>query len=468
MKRLLALLLAMCLVLGLAACGPKPGPDDGTGNNANGDKPYAGQTLQIWAVTGENYESTEKINAKSWLFMMRAAMVEWAAKNDVTLEFVSSYNQQTMLAAINSGSKPDFVMATEKFPEVANLGLVQAFTDEQKTKISAVVGDTWFQDYKGKSYGVLPPWAGTKLIYFNLTMMENYGVKTPYDYIAEGNWTWDTFYQCAKDCTKDTNGDGALDTIGTNTLAFSSLVNILIEGADGKLASNLESAEVRKLADMLYKGVVEDKCILKDTNKTAAKTDTPRIAMSYGDAEPYNFKHLYAEQANGDIIATCMPPAQTADGDPRIEVTNYNFGIPNGSDSADAAVDMLCYILQCGMKFMADHSEGAMTTEFTGIEGTTEYSKAYKEKYEAWLEERDDDYEAIEGEYNAEFYKELLNTYNTKTKTAGRVYSGATSNPLLGGKGFEAMYQMPTASSMATLVPAYQALLDKYNGLFVF
>lgn len=512
MKKLLALLLALCLVFGLVACGGDTGDNtgdntgsnvgDNAGNNGGedagnnggedagnnggedagnnggentgnaGSGSYAGKTLEIWAVTGEGYSDPEKINAKNWMYMVRAAMVEWADKNGVTLNFVSNYNQQNLTSALGAGDKPDFVMATEKFPEIANLGLVQAFTDAQVKKVTDVVGETWLQTYKGQVYGVLPPWAGAKLLRFNLTMLENYGIKTPYEYIAEGNWTWDAFFKICEEATKDTNGDGKLDTIGCSTFAPATFADVLKEGDDGKLSSNLESPEFQALAEKLYSAVVEKKWIIT-SDKMVTSMEAPRVSMCIQDCEPFNFMHTYQELINGDIIAACLPPAQTADADPRVEVTNYVMGIPMGSDESDAAVDMLCYILQAGIKFMADHSEGLMTTEYKGIEGSTDYTKAYVKAYNKWLKERDEEYEyMVDCGYDEEFYKTMLETYNKIKKTPGKLYSGVSTNsmitnPLLAHKGFEAMYKLPPASSMATLVPAYKALLDKYNTLFV-
>lgn len=45
-------------------------------------------------------------------------------------------------------------------------------------------------------------------------MFTNNGVKTPREYWEEGNWTWDTFLEVAKELTQDTNNDKATDQWG--------------------------------------------------------------------------------------------------------------------------------------------------------------------------------------------------------------------------------------------------------------
>ena len=239
MKKIIALLLVLCLVFGLVACGKKTTGDNNvadtgssnsgsndsgdsgnndagnndSGNANTGDKPYAGKTLQIWGLVGDEYQSIDKINAKVWLWMVCAAIEEWAYLNDVKLEYVAPYNQDSMIGSINSGEKPDFCMATQAFPAVANMGLIQPFNDEQKAKISDIVGESWLQMYRGEAFGVLPPWTGAETVKYNRSMMERYDVKTPQEYIDEGNWTWETFMEVARACTKDIDGDVTVDVV---------------------------------------------------------------------------------------------------------------------------------------------------------------------------------------------------------------------------------------------------------------
>lgn len=58
-----------------------------------------------------------------------------------------------------------------------------------------------FYQWQGKQYG-LPYYSGPGLLYFNKTLFDQYGVKTPDKYEREGKWTWETFLQVAKQLTR--------------------------------------------------------------------------------------------------------------------------------------------------------------------------------------------------------------------------------------------------------------------------
>jgi len=471
MKKIIALLLVLCLVFSLVACGKKNTGDTntdntGSGSNTNtntGEKPYAGKTLQIWGIVGENWQNIEKINAKNWTYMICAAMEEWAYLNDVKLEYVAPYDQDSLIGAINSGSKPDFCFATQMFPAVANLGLIQPFTEEQKSKIADVVGESWLQTYRGEAYGVLPPWTGAEAVKYNRSMMERYGVKTPQEYIDEGNWTWETYMEVARACTKDLDGDGKLDTVGSTVESMQRFVDVVLEDPEtGKLSSNMNSATNKAFAEMIYNGVINEKVILNEY-RVVTDLKNPNVAMSLQDGEVYNFMHNYKKLANGDIIETCMPPAKDKDTDPRLSLTNYNMFIPTGSDEADAATDLIAFICQVGMKWIEDHSEGLYDSGFEGITGVSEYSKAWKELYDDFLWERDDEYSKIKDDYNEEAYAELLNDYLTVTKNPGKKYTDVNTSMYTQ----KAMFEAPPATSLATLGPSLENSCTKYNNTFL-
>ena len=130
MKKLLALLLVVCMLVGLVACGggqpaTDPGANAGTGDGTgtgtgtgdgtgtgtgdgtgatedpNAVKPMpganpalAGKSLQIYGLgTEESYHNYDNFGKGNYVWMMRAAVEEWAALNNVTLVFKGSYNQ---------------------------------------------------------------------------------------------------------------------------------------------------------------------------------------------------------------------------------------------------------------------------------------------------------------------------------------------------------------------------------------
>lgn len=51
-------------------------------------------------------------------------------------------------------------------------------------------------------------------VFFNYDILDELGLKSPHEYIAEGNWTWDTFKALARDATRDIDNDGVNDYWG--------------------------------------------------------------------------------------------------------------------------------------------------------------------------------------------------------------------------------------------------------------
>ena len=115
------------------------------------------------------------------------------------------------------------------------------------------------------------------------------------------------------------------------------------------------------------------------------------------------------------------------------------------------------------MKWIADHSEGLYTTEYPGIVGACEYSKAWKELYDDFLWERDDEYAKIKEDYNEEAYAQLLEDYLTVPKNPGRKYSNVSTSIYTAKE----MFTAPPATSLATLGPRLESQCAKYNDLFL-
>ena len=73
--------------------------------------------------------------------------------------------------------------------------------------------------YKGQVYGINTVKAqavSPYIVYYNKTLFQENGLKTPFEYYKEGNWNWKTFLEVATKLTKDTDGDGKVDQYGFN------------------------------------------------------------------------------------------------------------------------------------------------------------------------------------------------------------------------------------------------------------
>lgn len=111
--------------------------------------------------------------------------------------------------------------------------------------------------YRGKQYGL--PWDSVSvLVFYNKDIFDREGVPYP-----TNNWTWDDFQAIAKKLTKDFDGDGRMDQIGSNiTFGFLDFQNLLWAFGGDFLNANRTAnavntpgglAAYRFLYDMKYK-----------------------------------------------------------------------------------------------------------------------------------------------------------------------------------------------------------------------
>ena len=136
---------------------------------------------------------------------------------------------------------------------MANLGLMQpisAYYDELADKYGAAYLDVL--KYQGEYYGINLPWNETTTLRYNRTLFEEYGVKTPKEYFLEGTWDWDAFRTCLHEITRDTDGDGVNNTIGTGFYMMTCFAPSIAEDEDGRIHSLLNTDKNRDLYQMLY------------------------------------------------------------------------------------------------------------------------------------------------------------------------------------------------------------------------
>ena len=275
MKKILALLLVLCTLVGLVACGKKEPASTNSSTPTTGNStsdptgttedphltvtpetsPYNGKTLEIYGIgTAVSYTNYDSFGKGNYLWMEKAAIEEWAAINGVKIEWKGTYNQNGILASIQSGDHPDLIFQSNQFPAISNVGLTAELTDAEYEKLAAICGNVYLDmlKYKGKATGFVYPWTGTYMCYYNKTMFENYGVKTPKEYFMEGTWNWENFTKCAVEMTKDIDSDGDIDTYGVNNDSMYALVNTWKQDETGKLISTIDEPWIQDYIRLKY------------------------------------------------------------------------------------------------------------------------------------------------------------------------------------------------------------------------
>jgi len=491
MKKLLALLLVLCMLAGLVACGKKePASTNSstptTGSNTSSDptgatedphltvtpetSPYKGKKLQIYGMgTDVSYTNYDSFGKGNFLWMMKAAMVEWGAINGVTLEFKGSYNQNTILSAIQSGDHPDVLFQAGNFPTTANVGLVIPFSSAEYEEFSKLCGNSGYLDmmkYKNESYGIVYPWSGNAMCYYNKTMFENYGVKTPKEYFMEGNWTWSTFVKCLEETTKDIDSDGTIDTYGmpADSFAAARFMNPWKTDENGKLVSIIDEKLVYDFFQLQYDTITTKKIVQSPGKNQIQKNVTyPMTAMQVSDCEPYNFEHLYQSISNGDELEVVPVPAYDGSGEKQNSLmwNQQAASLLVSCDEREATIDMLRYVLKCGMKYMSDFSLGAVECNYAGIQGKSDLSKKWKEAFAKVCEDRAKDIKEV-ANYDEELIKKIYESFEGAEWYCNQKYTDVTQLDR-----FSEITKLPPASAIAAIKDKYQAKLDTYNDLYI-
>ena len=492
MKRLVALLLVVCLAFGLVACStPSTNPtattgstnnggtNNGTGNNEGSNNggatgtdyvepnsndqyinpEFAGKTLQLWGLSSATFDDIENMVRPDYEWMIRVAIDEWATLNDVTIEFGGDYNEAQIMSAINNGDTPDLLLQYNKFPAAANQGIVRAFTEDEYNKLVAICGSEVLDmvEYQGEIYGLHMPWAGYNLFYYNKTMFENYDAKTPKEYYLEGNWNWDTMAQCWEDITKDLDGDGTMDTYGIG--CFSAIFESypIEEDENGNLYSTVNSDKYRKQREIIYKGTMETGSMI-DNNSFVTMSRNPRPGTMCNDAEWYNYSHLLQTISNGDVLE--VVPVPCYDPENPVNPVHIQFmSILTSCDEPEATMSLLSYILKVGQRCMAEWSVGLFECEYEGLRAVTEYGQYFMEYFNDCVVDRTEEFAELE-DWDQEFYEIMVKDLQSRKRVYYRHY--LPENPVITAD----VAKLPTASAMPQIEAVFQAYCEKYNSLY--
>ena len=256
----------LCIVLCLAApflllsCGEKTSSG---GENVPGSLENPNISFFLWsepsAEAKASYEAFEK---------------KYGGK--VTYEVTTWDELEGKIVTANAAGKgPDIVYANEQsFIKYALNSIIKPIdglidlSNEKWDPISQQL--VW----KGKHYVPVPKGtANEKLVYFNQTMFEAAGVKTPLEYFEEGDWTFANFEKCAREMTADTNGDGKTDQWGwaswqMHVFMYANGGKSVTIGEDGSVSVTLEEKNTMDGLQFLKDGYSKYGYIKPDGNTT--------------------------------------------------------------------------------------------------------------------------------------------------------------------------------------------------------
>ena len=426
---------------------------------------FGGKTIQIYGYNSATYEDLDNMGKGTFIWMVRAAVDEWAYLNNVTIDYVGGYDQSVILGDINAGGKPDLLLYCNKFPLPALTNITSPFTQEEYDALAKTTG-TYYLDmlkYKGQSYGVQSPWSGGTLCYYNRTAFEEAGVKSPGEYFMEDNWTWDTFEECITDITQDTDGDGTIDLYGSGT-TFWLIPHIYVRrlNDDGKLESLIRNSDsYMRFLEIYYRSCKETKSTGKYA--TAYIATTPRPATSFGDAEWYNYEHLNRELVNGDRIEVVPLPKYTSDSGQYYGHTTVYTAIMSSCDEREATCALINYMLRVGMRYISDFSLGLYKCNYEGIRGASPYSFGWKKQFEQVVADRQAAFDELGDFWDQELYQKMQDAVlGADHHYISYEFPGQDGNGVFNNES----NQMPPASSMPIIATREEAWIQTYNDLY--
>ncbi len=461
MKKLTSLLLVLAMMLSLCA----------TMAVAEEEKPFKGQHFVIWDDYRRyviNTDTNEPSNPKDTSILIYAAYEEWAKENECTIE-IKWGNHDALRGAIDAGDIPLLWNANSNWPKEPVAGLCQPYSDELVAALAEDYG-TGIMDalkFKGEVYGSLYPWVGTLAMVWNDTKAEELGIKTPDEYIAEGNWYYETYFQFLRDCTVDVDGDGKLDYQGFTRHDMSGYNNPhVIFNEEGRLESTLETERMRAWFDYVYTAYTVDGALNDSNNKLQEKDGTYIITGFLANWEPW-IPGYDVEYRDGDVIKYAPVPTWK-EGDTEQSYIRHvlYMMIPTGCKNVAAAESLIQFVYDRVMAEVEIMADGELSGKYTKMTGTTELAKKLLDAHDTKIAQLAADREEIDA-YDPELRQASIDWYRGQTKLHTLINAPGVSRFITTDAKHEAMWKLPSATSIAQIAPVLQAECDAFNALYI-
>ncbi len=388
--RCLAILLAVCLLMTVTACGPQDSgdventttttnpdmsfedtPSDGEGSqgtasgatttkNPASDKTTtgktsssSGKTTTTVAVDVEDTMKEINVNGKTVTIMTHGSANSTGGKllssnfkkyANGKIKFMTyDFNDLAvkLQAAVLAQSPPDiYQFRNQDFPTILYKNLLEPLEDhiDMSSAVWKNVKDSMAPYvWGGKSY-FIPQISVDRYIWYNKTVFTNAGVTSPDELFKANNWTWDTFKKAAEDVTDDRAGvygfaNGANLCYAALASANTDLITVTNQG----ITNNVMSAEVTKAMNFLS-AIQTSGAVPKNSSDTAVNMfKQGKIAMLYeGSWLASSDKTLQNMIANGSVDMV-MFPRMDVSSPYRSHVGISGYGIGKGTKNIECA-----------------------------------------------------------------------------------------------------------------------------------
>lgn len=287
-------LTVVLLATSLVACGQKaPAPDAGNqvteapkGEDGNGETPAPTETPEVSKLpeTLENPNITILWHTSEEAFLTNQANDPNSFDGvwSVIPAFEAKYGGKVNVVAVGWGDMKDTLIGMVNGGEACDLAQAndQNFPIYPVKKLVQPIGeyvdlqdDFWYKGvtnaftFGGEAYAVGTD-ATPIVLYYNKSLYESNGVKSPGEYYAEGNWNWDTFKEAAINITGDTDGDSVVDQFGFGwwdgdygVFMTTNGVTNMAYREDGTIGTNFANEAAKEAVQFIQDAYIKDKYI---------------------------------------------------------------------------------------------------------------------------------------------------------------------------------------------------------------
>lgn len=214
-NKILALLLAVSMFVGLTACGNDGGKGRDGGQAANGE----GKASEV-EINGITYhpatDMTDKNIELTYFHFDQDETVQYLAnrfmelypniKVNVKYENVSTYND-TLLTLVANSQSPDVIMYSDADFALSNMLLADISeywnADAETQNLASTINDAGLGCYETDARFGVPVKFFPGVMYIDRNVLETLNVE-----VAGQDWTWSEMIQLIKDCTVQDSPDG--------------------------------------------------------------------------------------------------------------------------------------------------------------------------------------------------------------------------------------------------------------------
>lgn len=380
MKKFVALLLAMMMVLSMATIG------------ANAEEEvrtiYIGTTWDIyWDSLHHEASDIPNWTGTQADEMMLANVKRIEEKYNVRLENVNltySGAKESINTSVLAGTPDVDIYMLDlgiAAPAVAN-GYVMDMRDVLPSDNAVLQGKDAVMSYIDTGNGAVSLLCNnnaenmvgsTMPLAFNLQMIEDANLEDPRDLVERGEWTWEKFREYCKALTKDTDGDGTIDVYGFGGWPGDYFMQFVLSNGTNVAATdteNLSSAEVGEvlqfiqdlnLVDQVMYPIPEENGwdVCRWLYRDGKVAFTPIAAWIMDSNKDYAFNDPDSVALDFDMIFIPWPVGPSGDAETNAQKVTANscYVIPVGVEDPELVFNVL-YDLMNWYGYDAESEDG--------------------------------------------------------------------------------------------------------------